>query len=109
MSDSQNGELPMVTVLGGGIAGLTVAHELVERGFPVQVVEERVSTLEEYCCDVGGLAANQFARVRAPLEAVHGKRRLAQLSQADWNSLRQFRVCNGIERTNRRYPLLQSI
>src|SRR5262245_8632257 len=30
---------PIVTVLGAGIAGLTAAHELVERGFLVQVVE----------------------------------------------------------------------
>ena len=31
---------PWVTVLGAGIAGLTAAHELIERGFQVQVVEK---------------------------------------------------------------------
>lgn len=32
---------PVVTVIGGGITGLSVAHELVERGFNVQVVEAK--------------------------------------------------------------------
>ncbi len=36
-----------VTVLGGGIAGLTAAHELAERGFYVQVVEKAHSTPSE--------------------------------------------------------------
>ncbi|MBV2355535.1 FAD-dependent oxidoreductase [Streptomyces sp. J2-1] len=33
---------PTVAVLGGGIAGMTAAHELVERGFDVTVYERRV-------------------------------------------------------------------
>src|SRR3954451_16961305 len=32
---------PTVAVLGGGVAGLTAAHELVERGFGVDVYESR--------------------------------------------------------------------
>ncbi|MCY1074535.1 hydroxysqualene dehydroxylase [Archangium lansingense] len=32
---------PRVAVLGGGIAGLTAAHELIERGFDVDVLEAR--------------------------------------------------------------------
>src|SRR5688572_33208970 len=31
---------PIVTIFGGGIAGLTAAHELVERGFYVQLIEQ---------------------------------------------------------------------
>ena len=33
---------PRVTIFGGGITGLTVAHELIERGFKVRVIEKRV-------------------------------------------------------------------
>ncbi|MBA3503597.1 MAG: FAD-dependent oxidoreductase [Deltaproteobacteria bacterium] len=33
--------MPSVIVIGGGIAGLTAAHELVERGFTVDVYESR--------------------------------------------------------------------
>ena len=33
--------MPNVTVIGGGVAGLTVAHELAERGFEVHVYEAR--------------------------------------------------------------------
>lgn len=32
-----------IAVLGGGVAGLTAAHELVERGFDVEVIEARPS------------------------------------------------------------------
>jgi len=31
----------MVAVLGGGVAGLTAAHELAERGFAVHVYERK--------------------------------------------------------------------
>ncbi|NPC70111.1 FAD-dependent oxidoreductase [Corallococcus exiguus] len=35
--------MPSVIVVGGGVAGLTVAHELVERGFEVQVFDTRTA------------------------------------------------------------------
>lgn len=39
--DAESGTVtrPIVTVIGGGIAGLTAAHELAERGYNVQLVE----------------------------------------------------------------------
>ena len=33
--------MPEVLVLGGGVAGMTAAHELAERGFDVTVLEHR--------------------------------------------------------------------
>lgn len=62
---------PIVTIFGAGVAGLTAAHELVDRGFLVQVVE---AAEDPYCPGrphVGGLAANQPARVRANVEDLH--------------------------------------
>ncbi len=104
-----NMELPIVTVFGAGIAGLTAAHELVERGFQVQVVEPCKSPTCEYECSVGGLAANQFSRVRAPIQALHpwlmtddNRPSLAHaLKFRDWN--------DRIEATAVRYPLNQKL
>jgi hypothetical protein len=58
-----------VTVFGAGIAGLTAAHELVERGFQVQVWEPaRDERRPERGCDVGGLARTQWVAADWPLE-----------------------------------------
>ena len=100
--------LPTVTVFGAGIAGLTAAHELVERGFPVQVVELEEDDFSEYECAVGGLAANQFTRVRAPLSDLHDpwltddKELLNQAEQFRWRERRP-------QRTSKRFPILQTI
>jgi glycine/D-amino acid oxidase-like deaminating enzyme len=59
---------PKVTIFGAGIAGLTAAHELIERGFEVHVIEKQPSPTEEYACQVGGMAANQLSRVKIDLE-----------------------------------------
>ncbi len=71
---------PIVTIFGAGVAGLTAAHELVDRGFLVQVVEAS----EDLSCPgrpiVGGLAANQPARVRANIEDLHRDIMIAALT-----------------------------
>lgn len=66
MSDETEWQRPTflasVTVYGGGIAGLTAAHELMERGFRVRVVESERAPgpdgREEQA--LGGLARNQY-------------------------------------------------
>jgi hypothetical protein len=50
-----------VYVVGGGIAGLTAAHELVERGFKVSVIEKLARPFDANDCEVGGLARTQWS------------------------------------------------
>ena len=57
-------EVPYVVVIGAGVTGLTAAHELVERGFAVEVVEPAVDP--EGGVDTGGLAATQYAKPLQP-------------------------------------------
>jgi uncharacterized protein with NAD-binding domain and iron-sulfur cluster len=81
---------PTVVVLGAGIAGLTAAHELVERGFDVTVYEPRMDERAEVGTappgafppvKLGGLAASQYSTVgpgahgsRAELRPFPGRR-----------------------------------
>ena len=64
------GARKQVAVFGAGIAGLTAAHELVERGFEVEVYEaEPASPVEwelDVSCAVGGMARTQWARTEVP-------------------------------------------
>ncbi len=102
--DDPDYQAPLVTIFGAGIAGLTVAHELVERGFHVQVVEAKESQFEEYECEVGGMAANQFSRVPAPLTEVH-----PTLSEVELDRFRQVRRfyqhAYEFERAQPRFPI----
>jgi hypothetical protein len=53
-----------VTIFGGGVAGLTAAHELVERGFRVQVWESRGDGRRtSRGPELGGMARTQWASV----------------------------------------------
>ncbi|WP_437714801.1 FAD-dependent oxidoreductase [Sorangium sp. So ce448] len=55
---------PTVTIFGAGIAGLTAAHELSERGFIVFVYEaEPDPRSEANDCQVGGMARSQWRRI----------------------------------------------
>jgi len=59
-----------VAVFGGGIAGLTAAHELAERGFDVTVYERRAWGGKARSMDIPNTAAGG----RQPLPAEHGLR-----------------------------------
>jgi NAD(P)-binding Rossmann-like domain len=64
-----------VTIFGGGIAGLTAAHELVERNFKVVVWEPGIdSRYPDAGCDVGGMARTQWAAVDWPDDATAADR-----------------------------------
>lgn len=64
------GGLGHVAVLGGGNAGLTVAHELIERGFTVSVHEAKALGGKSRSIPVPGSAEGG----RAPLPGEHGFR-----------------------------------
>jgi hypothetical protein len=59
------------TVFGGGISGLTAAHELVDRGFAVTVVEPQLALDAEGArgMALGGMARSHYARVPRAGEA----------------------------------------
>ncbi|MEA2231191.1 MAG: hypothetical protein QOD83_1007 [Solirubrobacteraceae bacterium] len=61
---------PTVAVLGGGIAGLTAAHELAERGFDVTVYERRAWGGKARSTEVAGSTTGG----RRPLPGEHGFR-----------------------------------
>jgi uncharacterized protein with NAD-binding domain and iron-sulfur cluster len=66
-------EKTQVAIFGAGIAGLTAAHELIERGFQVEVYERDPPSVVQQAtytdedphldCDVGGMARTQWGRV----------------------------------------------
>ncbi len=66
----ETGRAPSVAVLGGGVAGLTAAHELAERGFSVTVYERRALGGKARSMGVPDSAKGN----RAPLPAEHGFR-----------------------------------
>ena len=59
-----------MAVLGGGVSGLTAAHELVERGFEVSVYERKALGGKARSIPVPGSAAGE----RSPLPGEHGFR-----------------------------------
>lgn len=67
---SRKGRRQTVAILGGGIAGLTAAHELAARGFDVTVYERRAWGGKARSVDVPGSASGG----RRPLPGEHGYR-----------------------------------
>jgi hypothetical protein len=64
-----------VTIFGGGIAGLTAAHELIERNFKVVVWEPGIDNrYPDAGCDIGGMARTQWAAVDWPDDAAAADR-----------------------------------
>ncbi|MDB4932432.1 MAG: hypothetical protein JWM10_4916 [Myxococcaceae bacterium] len=66
MSDKVNpppAQLPVVWVFGGGITGLSVAHECIERGYDVYLVEPAEDSWENHLPAVGGVARTQWAYI----------------------------------------------
>jgi len=64
MIEQNRPQKPKITVFGAGISGLTAAHELVTRGFAVQVIDPDYNEeYDEYTLDrgLGGMARSQWA------------------------------------------------
>lgn len=57
-----------VLVVGAGVSGLTAAHELVDRGFFVEVVEKLARPFRTRTCEPGGLARSQWSAVMSTSE-----------------------------------------
>jgi len=55
-----------VAIFGAGIAGLTAAHELIERGYEVEVYEPEEPNSFEKVCGIGGIARTQWSRAERP-------------------------------------------
>lgn len=60
---------PVIWVFGGGITGLTVAHECIERGYDVYLVEPSEDSWEAHLPAVGGVARTQWAYIPSDDEA----------------------------------------
>lgn len=53
-------------MVGAGVAGMTAAHELVERGYEVEVVEMARDPYDHRMARIGGMARTSWARVPSP-------------------------------------------
>jgi uncharacterized protein with NAD-binding domain and iron-sulfur cluster len=62
----QRGDRRRVVVVGAGVAGMTAAHELVERGYEVEVVEMAADPCGGPTPRIGGMARTSWARVPSP-------------------------------------------
>ncbi len=61
-TESASEQQRRVRIYGAGVAGLTAAHELIERGFLVTVIEPEPDSARAQDCAVGGLARTQWSR-----------------------------------------------
>lgn len=62
----RHGDRRRVVVVGAGVAGMTAAHELVERGYEVEVVEMAPDSYDPTRPRLGGMARTSWARVPSP-------------------------------------------
>jgi hypothetical protein len=64
----RKGDKKRVVVIGAGVAGMTAAHELVERGYEVEVVEMSAQPFNPTRPRIGGMARTSWARVLPPAD-----------------------------------------
>ena len=81
------GQKSDVVIVGAGIAGLVAAHECLERGKSVTIVDRHTAD------NVGGLARTAFggmALVGTPLQRRMGIKDSPELALSDWQSFAEF-------------------
>lgn len=66
----RRGDRKRVVVVGAGVAGMTCAHELVERGFEVEVVERIADPYHPTAPSIGGMARTSWGRIPPPFDQV---------------------------------------
>lgn len=82
-----SGQESDVVIAGAGIAGLVAAHECLERGRSVTLVDRHAAE------DVGGLARTAFggmALVDTPVQRRMGVRDSPELALSDWHNFAEF-------------------
>jgi predicted oxidoreductase len=82
-----SGQVSDVVVVGAGIAGLVAAHECLERGKSVTIIDRHSAA------DVGGLARTAFggmALVDTPVQRRMGVKDSPELALSDWLSFAEF-------------------
>lgn len=82
-----SGQESDIVIVGAGIAGLVAAHECLERGKSVTIIDRHDAE------NVGGLARTAFggmALVGTPLQRKMGIRDSAELALSDWCSFAEF-------------------
>lgn len=82
-----SGQESDVVIVGAGIAGLVAAHECLERGKSVTLVDRHTAE------DVGGLARTAFggmALVDTPVQRRMGVKDSPELALSDWHNFAEF-------------------
>ena len=81
------GQTSDIVIVGAGVAGLVAAHECLERGKSVTIVDRHSAA------NVGGLARTAFggmALVGTPLQRRMGIKDSPELALSDWHSFAEF-------------------
>ncbi len=81
------GQTSDIVIIGAGVAGLVAAHECLERGKSVTIIDRHSSE------NVGGLARTAFggmALIGTPLQRRMGIKDSPELALSDWHSFAEF-------------------
>ncbi len=81
--ETRRNSTSVVWVFGGGITGLSVAHECIERGYEVYLVEPAEDSWDDDLPAVGGLARTQWAYIPTGETEEQAERRIAERKKGE--------------------------